>query len=149
VWRRHGERFADCCIAQRDRFGGGSVMVWAVIAPDCSRNWNFEWRPLSWWNFETCCCTVFTTPWTGSYFATRQCHTAHLSREQDISPTTKCSCVRLARQVPDLSPIEHAWDVLGRRVRGTTFLLTSFDVTLVQYGGVAMRFQANGGHTRY
>ena len=30
VWRRRGERYADCCVRECSRFGGGSVMVWAV-----------------------------------------------------------------------------------------------------------------------
>ena len=31
VFRRRGERFADNCLVERDRFGGGSVMVWGGI----------------------------------------------------------------------------------------------------------------------
>lgn len=31
VYRRRNERLADCCIQERDRFGGGSVMVWGGI----------------------------------------------------------------------------------------------------------------------
>ena len=31
VFRRRGERFADNCLIERDRFGGGSVMVWSGI----------------------------------------------------------------------------------------------------------------------
>ena len=31
VFRRRGERFADKCLIERDRFGGGSVMVWGDI----------------------------------------------------------------------------------------------------------------------
>ena len=31
VFRRRGERFADNCLTERDRFGGGSVMVWGDI----------------------------------------------------------------------------------------------------------------------
>ena len=31
VWRRRGERKARCCIAQHDRYGKGSVMVWGAI----------------------------------------------------------------------------------------------------------------------
>ena len=31
VFRRKGERFADDCLIERDRFGGGSVMVWSGI----------------------------------------------------------------------------------------------------------------------
>ena len=32
VYRRRGERFANACVVERDRFGGGSVMVWGGIA---------------------------------------------------------------------------------------------------------------------
>ena len=32
VWRRRGERYADCCTVETDRFGGGgSLMVWGGI----------------------------------------------------------------------------------------------------------------------
>ena len=31
VFRRRGERFADNCLLERDRFGVGSVMVWGGI----------------------------------------------------------------------------------------------------------------------
>jgi hypothetical protein len=32
AYRRHGKRFADACVLERDRFGGGSVMVWGGIS---------------------------------------------------------------------------------------------------------------------
>ena len=32
VWRLQNERFAPVCVAEHDRFGGGSVMVWAGIS---------------------------------------------------------------------------------------------------------------------
>ena len=32
MWHTVGERYADCCTAQHDRFGVGSVMVWAGIS---------------------------------------------------------------------------------------------------------------------
>ena len=32
VYRRRHERFADSCVLERDRFGGGSVMVWGAIS---------------------------------------------------------------------------------------------------------------------
>ena len=32
VWRMSNERFAPVCVAEHDRFGGGSVMVWAGIS---------------------------------------------------------------------------------------------------------------------
>ena len=30
VWRRRGERYANCAIVEHDRYGGGSLMVWSV-----------------------------------------------------------------------------------------------------------------------
>ena len=32
VWRMPNKRFAPVCVAEHDRFGGGSVMVWAGIS---------------------------------------------------------------------------------------------------------------------
>ena len=32
VWRMPNERFAPVCVAEHDRFGGGSVVVWAGIS---------------------------------------------------------------------------------------------------------------------
>ena len=32
VWRMPNERFAPVCVEKHDRFGGGSVMVWAGIS---------------------------------------------------------------------------------------------------------------------
>ena len=32
VWRMPNECFAPVCVAEHDRFGGGSVMVWARIS---------------------------------------------------------------------------------------------------------------------
>ena len=32
VWKMQNERFAPVCVAEHDRFGGGSVMVWAGIS---------------------------------------------------------------------------------------------------------------------
>ena len=32
VWRTRNERFAPVCIAEHDRYGGGSVMIWAGIS---------------------------------------------------------------------------------------------------------------------
>jgi len=34
VYRRRWERFTDQCVYEFDRFGGGSVMVWAGICHD-------------------------------------------------------------------------------------------------------------------
>ena len=32
IWRRPGERYAFCCVEEVDRFGGGSLMIWAAVS---------------------------------------------------------------------------------------------------------------------
>ena len=32
MWRKRGERFQDAIISEHDRYGGGSIMVWAGIS---------------------------------------------------------------------------------------------------------------------
>ena len=32
MWRRRGERFQDANMSERDRYGGGSIVVWAGIS---------------------------------------------------------------------------------------------------------------------
>ena len=34
VYRRNGERYADCCVLESNRWGGGGVMVWAAFSQD-------------------------------------------------------------------------------------------------------------------
>lgn len=34
VWRQTNERYSDVCVAEHDRFGGGSVLVWGGISYD-------------------------------------------------------------------------------------------------------------------
>ena len=34
VWRQRNESRRDCCVVEHDRFGGGSVLVWAGISYD-------------------------------------------------------------------------------------------------------------------
>ena len=45
-YRRQNERYADCCVQERDRFGGGSVMVWAGITSRRRTNLVFVWQYL-------------------------------------------------------------------------------------------------------
>ena len=39
VYRRDGERYRDNCLLERDRFGGGGLMVWAGISSVIERPW--------------------------------------------------------------------------------------------------------------
>lgn len=120
VHRLRGERFAPCCLQEHDRYGGGSVLVWAAI-------WHGGRSPL---------CIVDGTM-TGQKYRDEILlphvvpivQAENLTFQQDNATPHRA---RIALQFleehgvptlpwparsPDLSPIEHAWDLLGRRMR--------------------------------
>lgn len=120
VHRLPGERFAACCVREHDRYGGGSVLVWGGI----------------WFGGRSSLCIVDGTMTGRKYvneiviphvIPTVQQHS--LLFQHDNAPPHRASLVSQCLQQhgipqipwparsPDLSPIEHAWDMLGRRIR--------------------------------
>ena len=114
LYRRRGERFADACDFERDRYGGGSVMVWGGI-------WHGVKSPL------------IVVP--GNLTAVRyrddifrpvavtlvQQHDnarSHVARVcQDFLANNNIVPLDRPPYSSDLSPVEHLWDELDRRVR--------------------------------
>ena len=114
IYRRRNERYADCCVLERDRFGG-SVIVRAAIAH------------------------VYRSPLVvtdGNLNAQRYCddlahhviplfhNNANISIFQHDNATSHRArdTVKFLRtnnidNSPDLSPIEHVWNCLDRRLR--------------------------------
>ena len=122
VYRGPGERFADVNVRQRHQFGGGSVMVWGGISIH-------HRTPLY----------VVDGNLTGICYLNEIIRPLVLPGLQQIGggavlqdDHARPHCARvvtnflrqqgIARMdwpayLPDLAPIEHAWDGLGRRVR--------------------------------
>lgn len=118
VRRLKSERYTDCCILEHDRYGGGSVMVWAGI----------------WWESRTE--IVFCKgSMTGERYLNEivrpiilpTVRNKSLTLQQDNARPHKARIVMAElnsiqnlswpARSPDLSPIEHVWDEVGRRLR--------------------------------
>lgn len=174
VWRRRGERYAQCNVLERDPYGGGSVMVWAGISH----------------NFKTDLVVIDGTL-TGQGYLDQVIdpHVVPFMRrnggnfifmDDNARPHRALVVTNRLRQAgiqsmdwparsPDLNPIEHAWDELGRRLSRRLHQptdLAELRTALVQEWNampqdvvrrlvMSMRRRcvacvtARGGHTRY
>ena len=124
VWRQPGERFAACTVAEHDRYGGGSLMVWGGIwAGGRTDLVVFRRGALNANRYLTEVIRPHVIPQMrrlgGGYLFmddNAPCHRAHVIRNE----LNNNNIARLdwPARSPDLNPIEQAWDMLGRAVYG-------------------------------
>ena len=122
IWRRRGERYANCCVHETDRWGGGNVMVWGGIS--------FRYRtPLIIIDGTLTSQRYINEvlrPTVVPFLATHRDVT--LFQQDNARPHSARATMAFLQQQniatlpwlafsPDLSPIEHLWDQLGRAVR--------------------------------
>lgn len=172
VYRRRGERFADACVRQVDRFGGGSVMVWGGITFNNRTDLVFVDGNLTAQRY----CDEILAPVVVPFFDVNRrvtllqqdnarCHSARLTTE--FLQQANIEVLPWPALSPDLSPIEHLWDALDRRVRirQPATLRQLHDILREEWTNIpqadiqalirSMRRRcvavrdANGGHTRY
>ena len=122
VWRMPIERFAPVCVADYDRFGGGSVMVWAGIsAREKTDLYVIDNGTLTALRYVNEILDVHIRPYAGAVGENfilmddnARAHRAHITN-QYLKQATVVRMEWPARS-PDLNPIEHAWDMLQTAV---------------------------------
>ena len=176
VYRRRNERYADCCLLERDRFGGGgSVLVWAGIAhgyrtPLVVVDGNLNAQRYRDEILARHVIPMFQNIANINLFQQDNA-TSHTARDTVNFPRTNNIAFinDWPAKSPDLNPIEHLWDNLDQRIRRRRIPPSNInDLTqaLIQewnnipqaeintlVGSMRQRCQAvlhaQGGHTRY
>ena len=120
VFRRRGERFADNCLLERDRFGGGSVMVWGGIMGGRKTDLIVITGILNAQHYITELLGPVVIPFLNQnpgilMHDNARPHTARLT--QNYLARHNVNVLQWPASHPDVNPIEHVWDVLGRRAR--------------------------------
>ncbi|KAL0170277.1 hypothetical protein M9458_034873 [Cirrhinus mrigala] len=164
VWRRVGERFADANVVGRVAHGGGRVMVWAGVCYGQRTQVHFIDGILNAQRYRDDILRPIVVPFI---------HNNHLmlqhdnARQRSVHNSWKLkTCPAYS---PDMSPIDHVWDALDRRIRqcvpvpaNIQQLRTAIEeewtnipqatinnlINSMRRKRVALR-EANGGHTRY
>ena len=172
IFRRRGERFADNCLIERDRFGGGSVMVWGGIMGRRKTNLIVMQSNLNAQGHINQILQPEAVPFL-------QRHGPAILMHDNAMPHVARICRQFLNRnnvnvlpwpavSPDMNPIEHIWDYLGRevRARGNVHNLKDLENALNQewnnipnvairryvrsmQGRLASCINSRGGHTRY
>ena len=123
VWRRCGERYADCCVYEADRWGGPNVMMWAGISyhyrtPLVVIDGNLTARRYIDEVLEPHVIPFLQQHPRVTVFQqdNARAHSARLTRA--YLEENNVDLMEWPAYSPDLSPIEHLWDQLGQLVAG-------------------------------
>lgn len=173
VWRRVGERYADANVLRRVAYGGGGVMVWAGICHGHRTRLHFIDGNLNGQRYRDEILRPIVVPFmelhnVGTFqHDNARPHTARISR--DFLQEEDIHVLDWPPYSPDMSPIEHLWDVLDQRLRQRVpapqnvrqlrpALLEEWDnipqatidnlIMSMRRRCTALR-EAHGGHTRY
>lgn len=173
IYRRRRERFAQCCVRETNRWGGGGVMVWAGISAHHKTPLHFVRGRLNAVAYRDTIQRPIVVPFMANHGLRHFQHDnarPHAARVTDAflqqQPFNVLPWPSLS---PDLNPIEHLWDELGRRVRARPVQpinVAQLEIALQQeWQGIPQQFirrlinsmhqrcraviQAGGGHTRY
>ena len=138
VFRRRGERFADNCPIERDRFGGGSVLVWGGIMGRRKSNLIVVQGNLNALGYINQILQPEAVPFLHKHgpailmHDNARPHVARICRQ--FLNRNNVNVLPWPAVSPDMNSIEHIWDYLGRnvRARGNVHNLRDLENALIQ-----------------
>ena len=139
IYRRRQERYADNCVLVHNRFGGVGVMVWAAINHTFKSelvivNGNLTERQYIDRILRPVVVPMFRQrPGLAFLQDNARPHTARLTR--DFLANNYVKALPFPAYYPDYNPIEHMWNVLGRRLR---------NVSLIMFESWQLHFERSG-----
>ncbi|GFX74101.1 transposable element Tc1 transposase [Trichonephila clavipes] len=105
IWRERGSRNHPSNIIERDRYGGRGVLVWGGIMLGSRTDLHlFDAEAL----------------WLCSSFSWKAMHRHRTVAAEQLLESEDIERMDWPARSPDLNPIEHVWDFLGRRLTART-----------------------------
>lgn len=157
VYRRPGERFAQCCIEERVGYGGGSCMVWGGISLEARTDLVFIDRAgrgagragLTGQRYVNDILAEHVMPYAGFIgdnfllmHDNARPHTAAIVR--DYLADIGVRAMDWPARSPDLNPIEHMWDELKKRIRARVPTVSSIqelkDALIEEWNNISQDF---------
>jgi transposase len=124
VWRQPNTAYAERNIVETVPFGGGSVMVWGCVSYDCKLDLITVRGNLNGQIYRQNILEASVV----SHFDNHPLNTRHVFMDENARPhrtrvvtdylrDESITTLPWSARSPDLNPIEHIWDIFGRRVK--------------------------------
>lgn len=122
VWRRRNERYAEACIQTFNRWGGGSIHIWAGMSQFGRTDLVVFDRNVNAQTYVNDVLAPVVVPYMNRHFQghgtlqqdNARPHTARLT--ENFLARNHINVLDWPAMSPDMAPIEHLWDELKRRI---------------------------------